>query len=173
MDKLNLNWNEDNKLGKSFEKNFLRLLLVIGIVSFLKLIRKPPLKDWLIIFLLKSYISSILDTLVVKKGYIEYPFKLIKTFDISAIFSYLIYPITCIYFNQVTRNSNLKDILFKTLLFSLPSSIAEHWLEKNTKLVKYKKSWNSVHSFFSIAATFLSVRLLMTLIRKFARKQSA
>ncbi|PLS09568.1 CBO0543 family protein [Neobacillus cucumis] len=158
-------------MGKSFEKTVLRLLFVFGIASFFNLIRKPPMKDWLIIFLLKSYIASILDTFVVKKGYIEYPFKLFKTFDISAIFSYLIYPITCIYFNQVTRNSNIKGILIKCLVFSVPSTIAEHWLEKNTKLVKYKKSWTSLHSFFSIAATFLMVRFLMTLVRKTADKQ--
>ncbi|MFT4414181.1 CBO0543 family protein [Fredinandcohnia humi] len=157
-------------MGKSFERTFLRSLLIIGIASLLNIIRKAPLKDWLIIFLLKSYIASILDTITVKKGYIEYPIKLIKTFEISAIFSYLIYPITCIYYNQLTRNSNLKDILIKTLVFSLPSSIAEHWLEKNTKLIKYKRSWTSVHSFFSIAATFLAVRFLMALIRKFAEK---
>jgi hypothetical protein len=158
-------------MGKKFEKNFLILLITIGIASFFNLIRKPPIKDWLIVFLLKSYIASILDNLAVKKGYIEYPYKLIKNFDISVIFSYLIYPISCVYFNQTTKNSNLKGILAQCLLFSIPSTIAEHWIEKNTKLVKYKKSWTTMHSFFSIASTFLIVRFLMKPIRKSAEKQ--
>jgi uncharacterized membrane protein len=157
-------------MGKKFERNFLLLLITIGIASFFNLIRKPPIKEWLIVFLLKSYIASILDSLAVKKGYIEYPYKLIKNFDISVIFSYLIYPITCVYFNQTTRNSKLKGILVQCLLFSIPSTIAEHWLEKNTKLVKYKKSWTTIHSFFSIASTFLIVRFLMIPIRKSAEK---
>ncbi|MEM5593469.1 hypothetical protein AAHH67_19750 [Niallia circulans] len=50
------------------EKLLLRVLFVIGIGSFLNLLRKPPLKDWLIIFLLKSYIASILDNLLVKRA---------------------------------------------------------------------------------------------------------
>ncbi|WP_236691760.1 CBO0543 family protein [Niallia circulans] len=87
------------------EKLLLRVLFVIGIGSFLNLLRKPPLKDWLIIFLLKSYIASILDNLLVKKGYLTYPVKFLKTFDVSVIFSYLLFPVTCIYYNQVTRNS--------------------------------------------------------------------
>jgi uncharacterized membrane protein len=121
--------------------------------------------------LLKSYIASILDNLLVKKGYLKYPVNLFKIFDISALFSYLIFPISCIYFNQVTKNSSIKGILLKCVLFSLPSAIAEHWLERNTKLIKYKKSWTSFHSFISIFSTFLMVRFLMTLIRKAAQKQ--
>ncbi|MEH7098075.1 CBO0543 family protein [Neobacillus vireti] len=154
-----------------FEIRILRILFIFGIGALLNLIRKPPMKDWIIIFLLKSYIASILDNLLVKKGYFKYPVNLFKTFDISVLFSYLIFPISCIYFNQVTKNSTNKGILLKCLLFSLPSAVAEHWLEKNTKLIKYKKSWTSVHSFFSIASTFLLSRFLIALIRKATQKQ--
>jgi hypothetical protein len=158
-------------MGNKFEKNILRLLFIFGIGTFFNLIRKPPLKDWLIIFLLKSYIATILDNLLVKKGYLKYPVNLIKTFDFSVLFSYLIFPISCIYFNQVTQKSSIIGIIFKSILFSAPSAAAESWLEKNTKLIKYKKSWTSLHSFASIASTFLIVRFLMALIRKTAEKQ--
>ncbi|WP_223592289.1 CBO0543 family protein [Neobacillus bataviensis] len=158
-------------MGNKFEKNTLRILFILGIGAFFNLIRKPPMKEWIIIFLLKSYIASILDNILVKKGYFKYPVNLFKIFDISALFSYLLFPIICIYFNQITKNSNIKGILFKCLLFSLPSALAEHWLERKTKLIKYKKSWTSVHSFFSIAFTFLMVRFLMTLIRTASQKQ--
>ena len=113
-------------MGKKFEKNFLLIIIAIGIASFCNLIRKPPSKEWLIVFLLKSYIASILDNLAVKKGYIEYPYKLIINFDISVIFSYLIYPISCVYFNQTTKNSNLKGILAQCLLFSIPSTTLQN-----------------------------------------------
>lgn len=155
------------------EKLLLRVLFVIGIGSFLNLLRKPPLKDWLIIFLLKSYIASILDNLLVKKGYLTYPVKFLKTFDVSVIFSYLLFPVTCIYYNQVTRNSSIVGILVKCLLFSLPIAIAEHWIERKTNLIKYKKSWTSFYSLGSIAATFLFVRFMMILIRKAAIRQPA
>ncbi|WP_312099422.1 CBO0543 family protein [Niallia sp.] len=157
---------------RKYEKNILRILCVIGIGSFLGLLKKPPLKDWLIIFLLKSYIASILDNLLVKKGYLTYPIKLLKTFDVSVLFSYLLFPVCCIYFNQVTVNSRLIGILTKCIFFSVPSALAEHWIEKNTDLIRYKKTWTSFHSFLSIAGTFLFVRFMMVLVRKANIKQS-
>jgi len=159
-------------MGKQFEKNLLRLLFIISIGSFFNLIRKPPIKDWLIIFFLKSYIATFIDNIAVRRGYIVYPVNLFKTFDVSVLFSYLLFPISCVYYNQVTRNSNLLGIIIKCLLFSVPSTIAEHWLEKNTQLIKYKKSWTSLHSFASMAFTFLLVRFLIAIIRKFAQKQN-
>ncbi|MFP5114179.1 CBO0543 family protein [Bacillaceae bacterium C204] len=158
-------------MRNQFEKNILRLLFVFGIGTFFNLIRKPPIKDWLLIFLLKSYIATILDNLLVKKGYIKYPVNLFKTFDISVLFSYLIFPISCIYYNQVTKNSSIFGIIGKCILFTLPSTLVESWLERNTKLVKYKKSWTSLHSFVSIGFTFLIVRALMALIGRTAEKQ--
>jgi hypothetical protein len=159
-------------MTKRFEKKVLRILFVFGIVTFINLVRKPPLKDWLIIFLLKSYIASILDNVLVKKGYLKYPVNLFKTFDISVLFSYLLFPVSCIYFNQLTRKSSNLGIIIKALLFSAPSALAEDWIEKNTKLISYKKSWTSIHSFISIVTTFLMVRYLMGGIRKLSIKQT-
>jgi hypothetical protein len=129
------------------------------------------MKDWIIIFLLKGYMSSILDNLLVKKGYLKYPVPLFKTFDISVLFSYILFPVTCIYFNQVTKNSGLIAIILKSILFSLPSAIAENWIEKKTDLIKYQKSWTSIHSFASITSTFLAVRFLMGGIRKLTQTE--
>ncbi|WP_420796999.1 CBO0543 family protein [Alkalihalobacterium alkalinitrilicum] len=84
---------------------------------------------------------------------------------ISFIFDYLIFPITCVYYNQLTFQSKLVGIFFKTLYFSVPMTIIETWLEKNTQLVQYKKSWKWVHSFLSLTGTFLLVRFTMMLIR--------
>jgi hypothetical protein len=158
-------------MGKQLERRVLKVLFILGIGSFFNLIRKPPTKDWLIIFFLKSYISTFLDNLAVKKGYLKYPVNLFKTFDVSVLFSYLIFPVCCVYFNQVTKNSSMKGILLKCLLFSAPSAIIEHFLERKTRLIKYKKSWTSMHSFGSIAITFLTVRFLMALIRKKDKEQ--
>ena len=158
-------------MRNQFEKNILRLLFVFGIGSFFNLIRKPPLKDWLLIFFMKSYIATILDNLLVKKGYLKYPVNLFKTFDISVLFSYILFPISCIYYNQVTKNSNIIGIIVKCILFTLPTTLLESWLERNTKLIKYKKSWTPLHSFVSIGSTFLLVRGLIALIRRTAKQQ--
>lgn len=149
-----------------FEKKTLKFLFVFGLISFINLIRKPPVKDWMLIFLFKGYLSSIIDKLLVRKGHIIYPVKLVNWLDISFIFDYLLYPITCVYFNQITKTSSLSGILIKTLCFSVPMTIVEHFLEKRTKLIKFKKGWNSLISFYSLTITFLISRTFIAIIRK-------
>jgi hypothetical protein len=158
-------------MGRRFEMNLLRSLFIFGVGAFFLLVRKPPMKDWLIVFFLKSYIATFLDNLLVRKGYLKYPVKLFKTFDVSVLFSYIIFPVSCVYFNQQTRNSGFNGIFMKSLIFSVPSAIAEHFLEKHTQLITYKKSWNSFYSLISIFATFLLTRGVMGLITKSAEKQ--
>jgi hypothetical protein len=151
------------------QKTFLRLLFIFGLLLFLPLIRRKPSKEmneWLIVFFTKGYISSILDTIVYKMGYIKYPINLFKFFNISVLFSYLLYPLACVYFNQVTKNSNMVGILIKVLLFSIPMTIAEFFLEKKTNLIKYCKGWNSMVSFITLNLTFLLVRGFMAAVRK-------
>lgn len=153
-----------------FEKNTLRFLLLFSIVSFLNLMRKPPVKDWMLIFLFKGYLSSILDKLVVRKGYISYPVKLFKSFDISFIFDYLLYPIACVYYNQATKSSNLFGILIKSLFFSVPMALVEHFFETRTSLIRFKKGWTSFTSFYSLTITFLISRTFIAIIRKLPNK---
>jgi hypothetical protein len=150
----------------TLEKNILRALLIFGIISFIKLIIKPPTKDWLLIFLFKGFLSSILDNLVVKKGYIKYPIKLFKLFDFSFIFDYLLYPITCVYYNQVTKKSNILGIFVKVFYFSVPMAVTEHFLDKKTSLLKFKKGWNAFTSLWTLSITFLISRAFIAIVRK-------
>jgi hypothetical protein len=149
-----------------FEKNTLRFLLVFGIIAFTNLMRKPPTKDWMLIFLFKGFLSSILDNIVVTKGYIKYPVKLFKTFDISFIFDYLLYPVACVYYNQLTKTSNVFGILIKTFCFSIPMTLIEHFLESRTSLIKFKKGWNTLTSFYTMTLTFLVSRSFIAIMRK-------
>jgi hypothetical protein len=149
-----------------FEKNTLIFLLIFGLISIFNLMRKPPVKDWMLIFLFKGYVSSIIDKLLVRKGYITYPVKLVKWFDVSFIFDYLLYPIACVYFNQVTKSSGLLGILIKSVCFSGPMAIVEHFFEKRTKLIKFKKGWHTLTSFYSLTLTFLISRTFIAIIRK-------
>ncbi|WP_078542948.1 CBO0543 family protein [Litchfieldia alkalitelluris] len=158
-------------MGKTFEKYILRALFLFGIASFINLVRKPPVKDWLLIFFLKGYMSSILDKVLVREGYITYPTKFFKKFDVSIIFDYVLFPISCVYFNQVTEKSRLTDIFIKLFYFSVPMALGEAWLEMNTQVIKYKKGWTPLKSFISLSLTFLVVRGVMYLIRRLDMKQ--
>src|SRR3954452_8655015 len=139
----------------TFGKNILRALLIFGIISLINLMRRPPIKDWLLIFLFKGVISTLLDNIIVKKGYIKYPINLFKYFDISFIFDYLLYPINCVYFNQVTKKSNILSIIVKTFYFTIPMAVTEYFLEKKTSLIKFKNGWNSFTSFWTSSITLL------------------
>lgn len=158
-------------MRNKLEMNILKALFIISLGLFINLLRKPPIKDWLLVFFLKSYIATFIDNLLVRKGFLKYPVNLISGFDISVLFSYLLFPISCVYFNQITKTSSVFDIVKKCLYFSVPSAIAEHFLERKTKLITYKKSWNSYYSFLSIAFSFLIVRALMGMIRSFSKTQ--
>lgn len=156
-------------MRNKLEMNILKALFIISLGLFINLLRKPPIKDWLLVFFLKSYFATFIDNLLVRKGFLKYPVNLISGFDISVLFSYLLFPISCVYFNQITKSSSVVDIVKKCLYFSVPSAIAEHFLERNTKLITYKKSWNSYYSFLSIAFSFLIVRAFMGMIRSFSK----
>jgi hypothetical protein len=151
-------------MKKNLELKILRGLFLFGILAFFQLIRKPPMKDWVIVFLLKSYLATFIDTIVVRNGFIKYPVNLFKSFDISVIFSYLLFPITCVYFNQLTKNSRFTGILMTCTAFSLPMALVEHFLERKTNLIDYKKNWNWIYSLISIFITFIGVRSLYKLI---------
>lgn len=154
-------------MGQKFEKSVLRILLILGSFGFIIIIKKPPVKDWLLIFFFKGYLSSILDKLLVRIGFIKYPVNLFgKYFDISFIFDYLLYPISCVYYNQLTRKSNFFGIVSKVFLFSVPMSLIEHWFEKKTQLIKFHKGWNTTKSFITMTLTFLIVRGFIALVRK-------
>ncbi|WP_175989253.1 CBO0543 family protein [Bacillus sp. Marseille-Q1617] len=157
-------------MKRKLETKVLRGLMIFGFLAFFQLIRKPPMKDWNIVFLLKSYVATFLDTIVVRNGYIKYPVTLFKSFDISVIFSYLLFPVTCVYFNQLTKHSRFPAIFLICTAFSLPMALVEHFLERNTKLIDYKRNWNWLFSLGSIFGSFIGVRFLYKLISYLSEK---
>lgn len=156
-------------MGKKFEGNLIKFLYAFGIGLFIYLIKKPLSKDRLLVFFIKSYFASIVDHIVVKKRFIKYPNRKPSLFSTSVLFDYLLFPITCVFYNQLTKDSRIIHCLIKILYFSVPMTIAELWLEKKTQLIKYKNGWNWKFTFFSVSASFLFVRLSMFLIRKLFR----
>ncbi|WP_071393333.1 CBO0543 family protein [Bacillus tuaregi] len=156
-------------MSRKSEVFLLRALFIFGFILFVPLVRRKPVKDmneWLLVFFIKSYISTFVDTILNKKGYVRYPVNLVHHFNTSVLFNYLLFPIACVYYNQLTKHSSLVGILIKVFFISFPMSIIEDWLEKNTQLVKYSRGWSSKVSFYTLTLTFWLVRGLMALIRR-------
>ena len=75
------------------QKKLLRIILGVGLLLIPFAFKREKLKDWLLIFFLKGYISSFLDQIIVKKKQISYPVRFMsKYFDSSILFDYLLFP---------------------------------------------------------------------------------
>lgn len=150
------------------QKKLLKIILGVGLLLIPFAFKREKLKDWLLIFFLKGYISSFLNQIIVKKKQVSYPVRFMsKHFDSSILFDYLLFPILCVFYNRTSEKSNLYSIFLQTFIYSTPMTVLEVILEKNTNLIKYNKNWNWLITYISLVITFLFVRGFIAIIRKF------
>lgn len=141
----------------------------VTIVSMFFAFRKPPVKDWLIVFFLKGFISFTFNMVFVAYGLISYPVRFLPSiFQSTVVFDLLAYPMLCVFYNQTTYKSNLQGILIQALLYSVPATAFEWWLSEYTQVVKFHDGWSWVYSLLFFLATFLGVRAAMALIRSYS-----
>jgi len=141
-------------------------LLVVGFALLFFSLRTPPIKDKILVFLLKAYFSSFFGVIVVEKKFLEYPVRFLdQYFEASILFEYFLYPIVCVYFYQTSYHSRLPGIVGQCLLYTAALTSVEVLYEKYTNLIEYHR-WTWVHSFVTIFVLSFSVRMLMQLIHK-------
>ena len=149
------------------QKKLLRIILGVGLLLIPFAFKREKLKDWLLIFFLKGYISSFLDQIIVKKKHISYPVRFMsKYFDSSILFDYLLFPILCVFYNRTSEKSNLHSIFLQSFIYSTPMTVLEVILEKKTNLIRYNKKWNWLITYSTLVVTFLFVRGFIAIIRK-------
>ena len=150
------------------QKKLLRIVLGVGLLLIPFAFKREKLKDWLLIFFLKGYISSFLDQIIVKKKHVSYPVRFMsKYFDSSILFDYLLFPLLCVFYNRTSEKSNLHSIFLQSFIYSTPMTVLEVILEKKTNLIRYKKNWNWLITYSTLVVTFLFVRGFIAIIRKF------
>ncbi|MFZ3590944.1 CBO0543 family protein [Bacillus sp. DJP31] len=146
-------------MKKNKEETILYALTFLGFILFPFVFRKKPIKDWVIVYLLKAYISSLIDSWTVSAGKISYPVRLSpNSFRISLLFDYLLFPILCVFYNQFTFRFRLLPTMLSVFIFSIPMIIIEVLLERFTNLINFKKGWNWFTSFYTLTLTFWFVR---------------
>lgn len=154
------------------EKVFLILLFPLSLGIFFLSLRKPPIKDWLLVYFFNAATNAILDKLLVSYNKVKYPIRLLpKIFETHILFDYILYPTATILYNQMTYKDNPVKIFLKLFYFSIPLLLIEYWAERKTNLIKWKKGWNWHHSFLSITAKSFLTRSLISLVRKTSKKQ--
>ena len=150
------------------QKKLLRIILGVGLLLIPFAFKREKLKDWLLIFFLKGYISSFLDQIIVKKKQISYPVRFMsKYFDSSLLFDYLLFPLLCVFYNRTSEKSNLHSIFLQSFIYTTPMTVLEVILEKKTNLIRYNKNWNWLITYSTLVVTFLFVRGFIAIIRKF------
>ncbi|OLO37955.1 hypothetical protein BTR23_12395 [Alkalihalophilus pseudofirmus] len=158
--------------GKKFGKVFLSFFILLTIGTLPITLRKPPIKDWILVYLYNAVTNVIIDKILTTLNVVKYPVRLFsKFFDISIVFDLFVYPFITILYNQLTYKDKPFAIVYKIFLFAFPMLIFELWLEKKTSLIKWKKGWNWYHTFFSIILKSLFTRMIIGTIRKVEKHQ--
>lgn len=155
---------EKNKM----EKRFLNGLLIGNLLILLPILyRKPPIRDWIIVFVYNAITNGLLDMLLTSHKVIRYPVRFLLTiFNIHILFDFLIYPTFTVFYNQLTKRDKPFAIFYKLIFFTLPFFIIELWAENKTKLIEWNKWWKWYYSFLSIILKSLITRFVIEMLRK-------
>jgi hypothetical protein len=147
------------------EKKLLNFLLAVCIASFPFLFKGPKMRENLLIFFSKGVIATLFDAYVVGKQKLEYPVRPFpKIFKTNIIYDILFYPILSVIWVKISYNDNFGKILLKSLIFSVPMSVGQWFMEKNTGLFKWRK-WSTFHTFACVNFTLFTIRGFVGLLK--------
>ncbi|MET3697066.1 hypothetical protein SAMN05877753_101356 [Bacillus oleivorans] len=148
------------------DKAILWTLLLIGVVLLFFGVRKPFIKDTLLVFLLSAYFSTFIGVFVVEEKMLRYPVRFLSEyFEVSILYEYVLFPVVCMYFFQTTRHSRYIGIALQCALYTTALTIVEVLLERYTDLIEYN-TWNWIYTFISNFLLMIVVRILVHLINK-------
>lgn len=156
----------------NIQKQFLGITLIINLVILIPLLlRKPPIKDWVIVYLFNAVTNGIIDNVLSKLKIVQYPVKLFsKVFDTHLVFDYFLYPTFTIIYNQMTEKDKIFSIVYKLILITIPPFFIEIWAERKTDLIKWSRKWKWYHTFLSLILKSLVTRSMIAIIRKADQK---
>lgn len=163
-------------MKKSSGKMMLSALIILGCLLSPLWLRKPPIKDWAIVFLFSGFLSGMLDLFLTSKNMVSYPIRLDgtkktkKRMKISFLFDYSLLPTLGVFYGQLTFKSKLWEILGKAFYFSIPLTIIEFLLERHTKLIKWK-NWTWYYTLGSVTLLLWLQRAVIGGIRRFSSFQ--
>ncbi|MDF2036512.1 hypothetical protein P2R12_05835 [Cytobacillus oceanisediminis] len=151
------------------EKKLLNLLLGLCVCSVPFLFKGKKMRETLVIFFSKGVLATLIDAYVVGTKRVEYPVRpFSRIFKTNLIYDILFFPLLSVIWVKISYNDNLRNIFLKSLIFSVPMSIAQWYFEKNTSLFKWKK-WSIFHTFGSVNFTLFTIRGFVGFIKQLDR----
>ncbi|KKK37460.1 hypothetical protein WQ57_13490 [Mesobacillus campisalis] len=159
--------------GRKADKIFLHTFLVLNLMAIVPiLLRKPPLKDWLLVFLLDAFTNVLADRFIVAHNFVSYPVRLLpKVFKTHVLFDFLISPTFTVLFNQFTEKDRPAKAFIKLVLLLTPLSIFEFLAVKYTRLINWKSGWKWYYSFVTLTLKFMIIRAAIGLVRRVDSKK--
>jgi hypothetical protein len=125
----------------------------------------------LTIFFAKGVLSSSLDSIFIKRKRIEYPVRpFSKIFETNILFDLLFFPLLSVIWVRWTYNSKPAVTILRSLVFSVPMSITQWFMEKKTNLFKWK-AWSFYHTFLYINLTLFTIRGFAELLKNITKKE--
>jgi hypothetical protein len=154
--------------GRKFAELFLIIFFICNIAILIPvIIRKPPVKDWLIVYFFNAATNFIADSFLSAHKIVNYPVRFLpKVFKTHILFDFLIYPTFSIIYNQMTERDRPFAIFYKLVLFSFPMFMIEFWAERRTSLIEWRKGWKWYHTVSSVIVKSLLTRSFIGLIRR-------
>ncbi|MDM5330439.1 CBO0543 family protein [Neobacillus sp. CF12] len=147
------------------EKKLLNLLTALCIVSLPFLFKGSKMRENLVIFFSKGVIATLIDAYVVGTKRVAYPVRPFpKIFKTNIIYDILFFPILSVVWVKISYNDKFWKILLKSLIFSVPMSLGQWFMESKTGLFKWKK-WSPFHTFASVNFTLFTIRGLVGLLK--------
>lgn len=155
-------------MRKETEKLFLRSLLFISVALWPQLFRKKPRQHWILLYCYNAITNVILDKILVERGKVRYPTRLLPNlFKIHILFDAILYPTATVIYNQWTKRDQIGAILSKLLVFSVPLTLIEIIADKYTGLIKWGNGWKWYHSFISVYMKSLTTRLAACMFKRY------
>ncbi|RSD28651.1 CBO0543 family protein [Mesobacillus subterraneus] len=140
------------------EKKLLNLLTSLCFITLPFLFKGEKMRENLLILFSKGVLSTLIDAYVVGTKRVEYPVRPFpKVFKTNIIYDILFFPILSVIWVKISYNDHFVKILLKSLIFSVPMSLAQWFMEKNTRLFKWNQ-WSPLHTFVSVNFTLFTIR---------------
>lgn len=161
--------------GNKFDKTFLWAVFIINLIILpLIVFRKPPIKDWLLVYLYNAVTNGIADRILSYYKIVKYPVRFLpKLFKGHILFDYLIYPTLTVLYNQITMKDRPFAIFYKVFYFTTPMFLIEYWAVRKTGLIKWNKGWEWYHTFISVCIKSLITRSFIGVVRVIDERQKS
>jgi hypothetical protein len=105
----------------AFAEKIIKFFCCLGLLLIPFAFKRENLKEWLLVFFVKGYITSFIGHFAVKGKQVSYPIRFLpKFFKINIVFDYSLFPILCFFIIEHHFFQRLLLLYFKHYFIACP-----------------------------------------------------